>query len=73
MSMPLHSVGNRTDFTVFEWGLQKTLIGQVIEVIEGPVVRGYQCEHQYVIQDSGGQRYRVRESNVSTPYGPNDD
>jgi hypothetical protein len=69
MSMPLHSEGNRTDFT-FDG---KTLIGQVIAVIEGPVVSGYQCEHQYIIQDSGGKRYRVMESNVSTPYGENDD
>lgn len=73
MSMPLHSEGNYTDFTFFEKGKNVLKMGRVEQVIEGPVVYGVQCEHQYVIVDSGGHRYRVAESNVSTPYGPNDD
>lgn len=71
--MPLHSVGNYTDFTFFENGENKMKLGRIEEVIEGPILLGFQCEHQYVIVESGGRRYRVAESNVSTPYGPNDD
>lgn len=72
-SRPLHSVGNRTDFTFLEWGLQQTKIGRIEEVLEGPCINGYQCEHVYIIVDSGGKRYRIGESQVSTPYGPHDD
>lgn len=70
MNKPIAKVGDRTDFTA--WPNPSPMVGEVIEVIEGPVKLGYQCEHQYVIQVNN-QRFRVAESSIATPYGPWDD
>lgn len=68
MADPICKVGDRTDF-VFSG---QSLVGEVTAVIEGPIKYGLQMEHQYTML-SNGDRYRVFESNVSTPCGPWDD
>lgn len=76
---PIAKRDDRTDFQVYQGNepgtglpLYRTLVGTVLDVIRGPVWYGIQMEHQYIIV-SNNQRYRVDESNVSTPYGPDDD
>ncbi len=70
MSEPIAKVGDRTDFTA--WPNKMPMVGRIEEVIPGPMYGSYQCEHQYVIT-CNNQRFRVQESNVSTPYGTWDD
>lgn len=74
MADPICKVGDRTDFIFFDSHRRGNvnLTGEVIAVHPGLHFAGILCEHQYTIK-SGNDRYRVAESNVSTPFGPWDD
>lgn len=48
------------------------MVGVITAVHEGDIMLGCQMEHQYSIR-ADGQNYRIAESRVSTPFGPDDE
>ncbi len=73
-TQPIAEVGDRADFmgwvpgNYFQHGRMANMVGEVIDVIPGPILHGCQMEHQYVLENQDG-RHRVHESNLSTPFG----
>jgi hypothetical protein len=77
MSQPIAEIGDRADF--MGWvagsypypGRSVNMVGTVVDVIEGAIhwPTGVQFEHQYRMETNDGKRYRIAESDLSTPYG----
>lgn len=69
MAEPIAKEGDRTDVQIWNMRTQSydNRIGTILAVHDGG-----EFEHQYSV-DVQGERWRLNESNISTPYGPWDD